>query len=85
MALTKEITFVGASPRSDNVIISENTVTIFEDGKAIASNQHLIYLKPDMDIDTIENPQCKALARALWTDEVKSAWTAFQEAQALPE
>ena len=70
MALTKELTFVAAHPRSDNIIIEENTVTIFEEGNAIASNEHLIYLKPDMDIDTIENPQSKAVAKILWTDEV---------------
>jgi len=32
-----------------------------------------------------EHQEIKDKAEAEWTDEVKSAWTTFQEAQALPE
>mgnify|MGYP006126522217 CR=1 FL=1 len=38
----------------------------------------------DTDISG-EAAETQAICNAVWTDEVKSAWTAFQEAQAVPE
>jgi len=46
---------------------------------------HRRVLKCDQTLAEDEHQEIKDKAEALWTDEVKSAWTAFQEAQALPE
>ena len=46
---------------------------------------HRRVLTCDMTLAEDEHQEIKDKAEELWTDEVKSAWTAFQEAQALPE
>ena len=46
---------------------------------------HRRVLTSDMTLAEDEHQEIKDKAEELWTDEVKTAWTAFQEAQALPE
>jgi hypothetical protein len=46
---------------------------------------HRRILTPDMTLAEDEHQEIKDKAEAEWTDEVKTAWTAFQEAQAVPE
>ena len=46
---------------------------------------HRRVLQCDQTLADDEHQEIKDKAEAEWTDEVKSAWTAFQEAQALPE
>tara|TARA_R110000803_G_scaffold166785_1_gene230115 strand:+ start:409 stop:633 length:225 start_codon:yes stop_codon:yes gene_type:complete len=46
---------------------------------------HRRVLTSDMTLAEDEHQEIKDKAEELWTAEVKSAWTAFQEAQALPE
>ena len=46
---------------------------------------HRRALTPDMPLADDEHQEIKDKAEELWTDEVKLAWTAFQEAQAVPE
>jgi hypothetical protein len=46
---------------------------------------HRRSIQCDQTLAEDEHQEVKDKAEELWTDEVKSAWTAFQEAQALPE
>ena len=51
--------------------------SIMEDGSELSYKYERRILNPDMNISS-ESAEIKALANALWTDEVKSAWTAKQ-------
>ena len=50
-----------------------------EDGKELSYSYHRRVLAPDADVSA-ESGEVKALANALWTDEVKSAWAEKQAA-----
>ena len=47
--------------------------SIIEDGAEISYKYHRKVLQPDADISS-ESDELKALASALWTDEVKKAY-----------
>ena len=47
--------------------------SIMEDGEELSYKYHRRVLQPDADISA-ESDELKALASALWTDEVKKAW-----------
>ena len=47
--------------------------SIMEDGAEISYKYHRKVLTPDMDVSD-ESDELKALAGALWTDEVKKAY-----------
>ena len=60
--------------RTDYKHISVRTkVSIMEDGAEISYKYHRKVLTPDMDVSG-ESAEIQALAGAIWTDEVKSAW-----------
>lgn len=48
--------------------------SIMEDGEEISYKYHRKVLTPDMDVSG-ESAEIQALAGALWTDEVKKAWS----------
>ncbi len=48
-------------------------ISIMEDGAELSYKYHRKVLTPDMDVSG-ESVEIQALANALWTDEVKSAW-----------
>ncbi len=52
-------------------------VSIMEDGEELSYKYHRRVLSPDMDVSG-ESDELKALAGAIWTDEVKSAWATKQ-------
>ena len=52
--------------------------SIMEDGEEISYKYHRRVLQPDADISA-ESDELKALANALWTDEVKKAWADKQK------
>jgi len=54
---------------------------IKEDGKELTRSFHRYALHPDSDISN-ETDEVKAICNAVWTDDVKTAWTEFQESQA---
>ena len=54
---------------------------IKEDGKELTRSFHRYVLNPDSDISN-ETDEVKAICDAVWTDDVKTAWTEFQAAQA---
>ena len=81
MALTKEVKvdkleIVG---NFKHVQCREATI-IKEDGVELSRSFHRHVLHPDSDISA-EPQETQDICNAVWTDEVKSAWTAFQEAQ----
>ena len=77
MALEKVITY-DYEVRTDYKYIQERKRTaIVEDGEEISYSYHRRTLSPDMDVSG-EDAEIKALASALWTDEVKAAWAEFQ-------
>ena len=60
------------------------TATIVkEDGVELSRSFHRRVLTPDMDVSG-EDAEIKALASALWTDEVKAAWAEKQLADNPP-
>jgi len=63
------------------VQIREATV-IIEDGKELTRSFHRYVLHPDADISG-ETAEVQAICNAVWTDDVKTAWTEFQAAQAV--
>ena len=61
------------------VQIREATV-IIEDGKELTRSFHRYVLHPDSDISG-ETAEIQSIANTVWTDDVKTAWTAFQAEQ----
>ena len=56
------------------------TATIVkEDGVELSRSFHRHVLTPDMDVSG-ESDEIKALASAIWTDEVKAAWAEHESA-----
>ena len=78
MALTK-VEKDDYEVRGEQKHINVRTKTsIMEDGEEISYKYHRRVLQPDADISA-ESNELKALANALWTDEVKKAWADKQK------
>ena len=54
--------------------------SIIENGNEISYSYHRKVLSPDMDLNNDSN-EIKALANAIWTDDVKKAWSDKQAAE----
>ena len=79
MALEKKVTY-DYEIRGEYKHINERARTaIEEDGKEISASFHRRVLTPDMDVSS-ESDEIKGMASALWTDEVKKAWSDKEEA-----
>jgi len=52
--------------------------SIMEDDKELSYSYHRKILTPDMDVSG-ESAEVKALASALWTDDIKKAWSDKQK------
>ena len=76
MAITKEIEIAKIEVVGEYkaVQVASDTV-IKEDDKEISRGRHRHVLHPDMDISS-EDAEVQAVANAVWTDAVKTAWTA---------
>lgn len=77
MALTKEITEDYEVRTQFKHIQVRTRTAIIEDGSEISYKYTRRVLNPHMDVSS-ENAEIQALANALWTDEVKSAWATKQ-------
>ncbi len=66
--------FKALNIREDNQILDDQTGEIKAHG-----NWHRRVLEPDADVSG-EPAEIQAIAAAMWTDEVKSAWAAHLEA-----
>ena len=85
MAITKEVRYDKTEIVGDYKAVQCREATIIkEDGVEISRSFHRHVLHPDSDISG-EPAETQAVCNAVWTDEVKAAWTAFQEEQAEPE
>ena len=80
MAITKE-TIVGKIEivQKWNVQVAMDTI-IKEDGTEISRSRHRHVLVPDSDISG-EASEVQAVANAIWTDDVKTAYKTFTESQ----
>ena len=85
MALTKEVKIDKLEIVGDfKAVQCREATVVSEDGVELSRSFHRHVLQPDSDISG-EPQETQDICNAVWTDEVKSAWTAFQEAQAVPE
>ena len=85
MALTKEVKVDKLEIVGDfKAVQCREATVVSEDGVELSRSFHRHVLQPDSDISG-EPQETQDICNAVWTDEVKTAWTAFQEAQALPE
>ena len=85
MALTKEVKVDKLEIVGDFKAVQCRQATIIkEDGVELSRSFHRHVLQPDSDISG-EPQETQDICNAVWTDEVKAAWTTFQEAQAVPE
>ena len=82
MALTERTVQDKIEIVGDYKHIQIRTATIIErDGEEISRTFHRHVVSPDMDI-TDESAEVQAIAAAVWTAEVKTAWTAKLAADA---
>jgi hypothetical protein len=84
MALTKEVKVDKLEIVGDfkSVQCREATV-VSEGGVELSRSFHRHVLHPDSDISA-EPQETQDICNAVWTDEVKASWTAFQAEQELP-
>ena len=79
MALEKVITYDYEVRSGYKHIQERQKIAIMEDGKELSYSYHRRVLTPDMDVSS-ESDEIKGMASALWTDEVKKAWSDKQKA-----
>ena len=81
MALEKKKTY-GYEVRGEYKCIQERCKTsIMEDGEEISFSYHRNSFMPDADVSS-ESSGLRALANALWTDEIKKA---YEDSKPKPE
>ena len=82
MALEKVITYDYEVRSEYKHIQQRQRIAIVEDGKEISFSYRRTSFSPDSDVSG-ESAEIRGMADALWTDAVKEAWAAKQEADAL--
>ena len=76
MAITKTIEIAKIEVVGEYKAVQVATDTVIkEDGTEISRSRHRNTLHPDMDISS-EDAEVQAVANAVWTDAVKTVWTA---------
>ena len=88
MALSESIEYdkIEVVGQHKHVQVRKATV-IKKDGKEITRSYHRYVLTPDIDLTQESEPnEVVAVCNAVWTQEVKDAWKAYQElsSQELP-
>jgi len=85
MALTKEIKCDKIEIVGDYKAVQCRQATIIsEDGVELSRSFQRHVLHPDSDISD-EPQETQDICNAVWTDEVKEAWSEFQESQSIGE
>ena len=81
MAITKEtqIAKIEVVGEYKAVQIATDTV-IKEDGVELSRSRHRHVVHPDQDISG-EDAEVQAVCNAVWTQDVRDAWSAFQASQ----
>lgn len=83
MAITKEIKITKIEVVGEYKAVQVATDTIIkEDDTELSRSRHRHVLHPDEDISG-EDAEVQAVANAVWTDAVKSAWADFKANQTL--
>ena len=83
MAITKETEIAKIEVVGQYKTIQVRTDTVIkEDDKEISRSPHRHTIHPDMDISA-EDAEVQAVANAVWTDAVKSAWADFKANQTI--
>ena len=85
MALTETIEYdkIEIVGEHKNVQIRKATV-IKKDGVELTRSFERYVLTPDMDLSSRSEPnEVTAICNAVWTQEVKDAWKAYQESSSL--
>jgi len=77
MALEKKVTYDYEIRGEFKFIQERQRTAVVEDGEELSFSYHRRILTPDADVSS-ESDEIKAMASALWTDEVKAAWAAKQ-------
>ena len=78
MAITKTTEIAKTEVVGEYKIVQVATDTVIkEDGTEISRSRHRHVVHPDMDISG-EDAEVQAVANAVWTDAVKSAWTDYK-------
>ena len=79
MALSESIEYdkIEIIGQYKHVHVRKSTV-VKKDGTELARSFHRYYLTPDIDLSERSEPnEVVAVCNAVWTQEVKDAWTAF--------
>ena len=81
MAINKEtqIGKIEVVGKYKSVQVRPDTV-VMEDGEELSRKYHRHVLHPDADI-TNEHSEVQAVCNAVWTQDVKDAWTTFKANQ----
>ena len=81
MAINKEtqIGKIEVVGKYKSVQVRTDTV-VMEDGEELSRKYHRHVLHPDADI-TNEHSEVQAVCNAVWTQDVKDAWTTFKTEQ----
>ena len=81
MAITKEtqIGKIEVVGKYKSVQVRTDTV-VMEDGEELSRKYHRHTLNPDADISS-EHAEIQAVCNAVWTQDVKDAWTTFKANQ----
>ena len=81
MAITKEpqIGKIEVVGKHKSVQVRTDTV-VMEDTEELSRKYHRHVLMPDADISN-EHSEVQAVCNAVWTQEVKDAWTTFKAEQ----
>ena len=81
MAITKEtqIGKIEVVGKYKSVQVRTDTV-VMEDGEELSRKYHRHALQPDADISA-EHSEVQAVCNAVWTQDVKDAYTAFKAEQ----
>ena len=78
MAITKEIEIAKIEVVGEYKAVQVATDTVIkEDGTEISRSRHRHVVHSNMDISG-EDAEVQAVANAVWTDAVKSAWTDYK-------
>tara|TARA_A100001515_G_scaffold12062_1_gene9367 strand:+ start:725 stop:970 length:246 start_codon:yes stop_codon:yes gene_type:complete len=78
MAITKETKIEKIEVVGEHKALQVATDTIIkEDNKEISRSRHRHVIHPDDDISG-EDAEVQAVANAVWTDAVKSAWADYK-------
>ena len=81
MAITKETEITKMEVVGQYKAIQVRTDTVIkEDGKEISRSAHRHVKHPDDDM-TAEDAEVQAVANAVWTEDIKSAWANYKVQQ----